>query len=237
MEGMFSMEWIMALGSITFLNILLSGDNAILIALACKNLPEKQKFKAMMIGGLAAVLIRVVLTLFATSLLAIPYFEFFGGLALLYIAVNLLTDHGDGDGGSDKSRSTTLSSAIKTILIADLIMSIDNILGLAGVANTVSQGQWSLIICGLLISIPIVLFGAQLFMLIIQRFSFIIYLGAGILAFTAGKMVVMDHALGVYFAPVAGFVEGILVLLVLTIGWYINRRNALAYQKENIDDK
>lgn len=231
MEGMFSAEWFVALGSITLLNIILSGDNAILIALACKNLPDHQKMKAMLFGGFGAVFIRVVLTLFATSLLTIPYLEFIGGLALLYIAVNLLIDQNEAS-DENKVASTTFFSAIKTILFADLIMSIDNILALAGVANTVGEGEWSLIIIGLLISIPIVLGGAQIFMLIIERFSIIMYAGAGILAFTAGKMIVMDHALGAYFAAYGGYMEGILVIMVLSFGWYKNRQVARVCQKD-----
>ena len=144
MEGIFSAQWLAALGSILLLDLILSGDNAILIALACKNLPEGKKIKAMVIGGLGAVLIRILCTLGATGLLAAPYLEFIGGAALLYIALHLLIDHGpDEDGGV---RPATLGAAVRTILVADFIMSIDNILSLAGVANTVDQGKWSLII-------------------------------------------------------------------------------------------
>ena len=186
--GMFSPEWLAALSGILLLDLLLSGDNAILIALACKNLPHEMRRKAIIVGGLGAVFVRIVCTLFATGLLASPYIEFIGGAALVVIAVKLVTDHSDGrveDGGS---HPTTFGQAVRTILVADFIMSIDNILSLAGVANTVPEGKWSLIICGLMISIPIVLFGAQIFLMIMLKVPALIYLGAGILGMTAAEL-------------------------------------------------
>lgn len=220
MEGIFSAQWLAALGSILLLDLILSGDNAILIALACKNLPEGKKLKAMVIGGLGAVLIRILCTLGATGLLAAPYLEFIGGAALLYIALHLLIDHGPDEDGS--VRPATLGAAVRTILVADFIMSIDNILSLAGVANTVSQGKWSLIICGLLISIPIVLCGAQFFLLIMKKVPAIIYAGAGILAYTAAKLMVMDQGVGSYIAAYAPYMEVLFTVGVLSIGFYKN---------------
>ncbi|WP_199883908.1 TerC family protein [Anaerosinus massiliensis] len=215
------MEWFIALGSILLLDLILSGDNAILIALACKNLPLEQRKKAMFIGCFGAVFIRVCLTLFATSLLSIDYLQFLGGLTLLYIAINLLINHSEDE--SLDRKPVTLMAAIKTILIADLIMSLDNILSLAGVAQTVGSGKWSLIICGLLASIPLVLWGSQLFLTLMSKFSAIVYVGAGILAFTAGKLVVMDQAIGKYLIHFSGYIEGLFVILVLTIGYIKNK--------------
>jgi len=226
MEGIFSIEWFTAFGSILLLDIILSGDNAILIALACKNLADHQKLKAMFIGGFGAVFIRVVFTLFATGLLSIPYIEFLGGAALLYIAVKLLTDHSRGN-KSDKNKPPTLAAAVKTILAADFIMSIDNILSLAGVANTVSDGKWSLIICGLLISIPIVLCGAQFFLMLMLKVPAIIYAGSGILAFTAAKMMIMDKAVGVYLVGYAAYIEVLFIIMVIFFGWYKNKRQSI----------
>lgn len=216
------MEWLLALGSILLLDLLLSGDNAILIALACKNLPQKERKKAMIIGCFGAVFIRICFTLFATSMLSIDYLQFIGGAALLYIAVKLLIDKGDEADTVSKPR--TLFAAVKTILIADLIMSLDNILSLAGVAQTVSDGRWSLIICGLLVSIPIVLCGSQLFLLLMNRLPVIIYVGAGILAFTAAKMMVTDHALGVFFIHFANYIEVVFVIFVLSFGYIYNKK-------------
>ena len=219
--GMFSPEWFAAFTSIVLLDLILSGDNAILIALACKNLPPHHRGRAILVGGMGAVLIRICCTLFATGLLAAPYLEFIGGALLLYIAVKLLTDH---KGGSEETgaQPTTFWAAVRTILIADFIMSIDNVLSLAGVANTVPEGKWSLIICGLMISIPIVLCGAQFFLIIMERLPIIIYAGAGILACTSAKMMVMDGAVGPHIAAYSLWLQIIFVVLVLSIGWYMN---------------
>lgn len=221
MEGMFSAEWFAALGGILLLDIVLSGDNAILIALACKNL-GKNRLKAMIIGGAGAVLIRITCTLFATGLLSIPYLEFFGGAALLYIAVHLLIEHSGDEQNEEGRQPASFMAAVKTILVADFLMSMDNVLSLAGVANTVPEGKWSLIICGLMISIPIVLCGAQFFLIIMERLPIIIYAGAGILACTSAKMMVMDGAVGPHIAAYSLWLQIIFVVLVLSIGWYMN---------------
>ena len=226
MESMFTAQWFAALGSILLLDLVLSGDNAILIALACKNLPDHQKGKAMVIGGVGAVCIRIVCTLFATGLLALAYIEFFGGVLLLYIAVKLLLDHSGGSQDDAVKKPVTLMAAVKTILVADFVMSIDNILSLAGVANTAGDGKWSLIVCGLLISIPIVLCGAQFFLLLMKKLPIIIYAGAGILAYTAAKMMVMDQAVGAYLAAYSLPLELVFVVGVLGIGWYKNHQPA-----------
>lgn len=221
--GMFSPEWFAALSGILLLDLLLSGDNAIMIALACKNLPHELRRRAIIVGGLGAVFVRIVCTLFATGLLASPYVEFVGGAALVFIALKLVTDRNDGRVENGGSHPTTFGAAVRTILVADFIMSIDNILSLAGVANTVPQGKWSLIICGLMISIPIVLFGAQIFLMIMLKVPALIYLGAGILGWTAGELMTEDPALGAYLAPYALEIKAAFVLLVLGIGYLINR--------------
>lgn len=220
--GMFTPEWLAALSGILLLDLLLSGDNAILIALACKNLPKHNRRKAILIGGFGAVFIRIVCTLFATGLLAAPYIECIGGAALLYIAVKLVTDHNDGGDEDAGSQPATLGAAVRTILIADFIMSIDNILSLAGVANTVPQGKWSLIICGLMISIPIVLFGAQIFLMIMLKIPALIYAGAAILGWTAAELMTGDQAVGIYLAEYAIYLKILFVAAVLGIGYTIN---------------
>ena len=228
MEGMFTAQWFTALGSILLLDLILSGDNAIVIALACKNLPDRQKLKGMFIGGFGAVVIRIVCTLFATGLLAAPYLEFIGGAALLYIAVHLLAEQGSGAQDDEQEKPNTLLAAVKTILVADFIMSMDNVLSLAGVANTTGDAKWSLIICGLLISIPIVLCGAQLFLLIMLKVPAIIYFGAGILAYTAAELMVMDQGVGGYIAAWAPYMKVLFVAGVLTGGWYLKNRQKTA---------
>lgn len=221
--GMFSPEWFAAFTSIVLLDLILSGDNAILIALACQHLPEHHKGRAIIIGGFGAVLIRILCTLFATGLLAAPYLEFIGGALLLYIAVKLLTDH---KGGSEETgaQPTTFWAAVRTILIADFIMSIDNVLSLAGVANTVPEGKWSLIICGLLISIPIVLCGAQFFLVLMKKVPALVYAGAAILAYTAAELMTNDKALGSYLLAYAPFLKGAFIAGVLGLGLYLNHR-------------
>ena len=220
---MFSAAWFAALGSILLLDLILSGDNAILIAMACKRLPDKQKLKDMIIGCMGAVIIRVLLTLFATELLGLPYLQFIGGILLLYIAVKLLTDHGDDKAG-DK-QPTTLMAAVRTIIIADFIMSLDNVLSLAGVANMVPEGKWSLIICGLMISLPIVLCGAQLFLMIMKKLPGLVYVGGGILAYTAAEMMVMDRVIGVYLVEWSLIIKVVLVLMILSFGWFKNHKS------------
>lgn len=227
--GMFSPEWFAALSGIILLDLILSGDNAILIALACKNLPEHNRGKAILVGGMGAVGIRIVCTLFATGLLALPYLEFVGGALLLYIAVKLLVDHK----GEEKSEApASFWAAIRTILIADFVMSIDNVLSLAGVANTVPEGKWSLIIVGLLISIPIVLFGAQFFLMLMKKIPALVYAGAALLGFTAAKLMVADKGLGAGLEPYSLYMEVGFVVLVLGIGYWLNHRNKDVAAKE-----
>ena len=230
MGGMFSPEWFAALSGIILLDLVLSGDNAILIALACKNLPEHNRGKAILIGGLGAVLIRIICTLFATGLLSLPYLEAIGGALLLYIAVKLLTDHKGESKETDAPAS--FGAAIRTILIADFIMSIDNVLSLAGVANTVPEGKWSLIICGLVISIPIVLFGAQFFLMLMKKIPALVYAGAALLGFTAAKLMVADKGLGAGLEPYSLYMEVGFVVLVLGVGYYLNHRGRGEAAKE-----
>lgn len=224
MEGMFTAAWFAALGSIILLDLILSGDNAIVIAMACKNLPDHEKLKGMIIGGAGAVIVRVVLTLFATELLGFPYLQFIGGFLLIYIAVKLLVEKDDDEAGG--KQAVTLFAAVRTIMIADFIMSLDNVLALAGVANMVPEGKWSLIICGLMISLPIVLCGASLFMMIMKKMPGLIYIGGGILAYTAAEMMVMDRVIGVYLQDWGLMIKIVLVVAVLAFGWFKNHRTA-----------
>lgn len=221
-SGMFTPAWFAAIGSIILLDLILSGDNAIVIAMACKGLPEHERTKGVVIGGMGAVIVRVVLTLFATELLGLPYLQFIGGALLVYIAVKLLADSGEEE--SSGKQAVTLFAAVRTIMIADFIMSLDNVLALAGVANMVPEGKWSLIICGLMISLPIVLCGAQLFMMIMKKLPWLIYVGGGILAYTAAEMMVMDRVIGVYLEEWSLIIKVVLVVMVLCYGWFKNRR-------------
>jgi YjbE family integral membrane protein len=159
---------------IIWVNIILSGDNAVVIALAARSLPLEQQKKAVMWGAGAAVVLRIVLTIVAVKLLTLPYLKIIGGLLLFWIAIGLLVPE---DGGEDVDSSDNLFQAIKTILIADLVMSLDNVIAVAGVA----KGSMLLLVLGLAISIPLVIFGATMLMKLMERFPVIITAGAGIL--------------------------------------------------------
>lgn len=221
-ETMFSASWFVALGSILLLDLLLSGDNAIIIALACKNLPHDHRKKAIFLGCAGAIILRVLLTFAATRLLEVPYLQFIGGVALVFIAIKLLKP--EEEDLSNIESSAKLWTAIKTILVADFIMSLDNVLSLAAVAQTVPDGKYLLILIGLLVSIPLVVCGAQLLLKLIQHFPIIIYIGAAILGYAAAKMMVFDHAIGVYLAPFALAIEIILPIIVVAVGFYMKRK-------------
>lgn len=221
-ETMFSASWFVALGSILLLDLLLSGDNAIIIALACKNLPHDHRKKAIFLGCAGAIILRVLLTFAATRLLEVPYLQFIGGVALVFIAIKLLKP--EEEDLSNIESSAKLWTAIKTILVADFIMSLDNVLSLAAVAQTVPDGKYMLILIGLLVSIPLVVCGAQLLLKLIQHFPIIIYIGAAILGYAAAKMMVFDHAIGVYLAPFALAIEIILPIIVVAVGFYMKRK-------------
>ena len=180
-------ELILAFGTVVVINIVLSGDNAVVIALASRNLPEDQKKKAIFWGSALAVILRIVLVIGATFLLRIPMLQFIGGLALIYIGFHLLTSGNDEEDISIKD-SKNLGKAIQTILIADLIMSVDNVLAIAGVA----KGNWAVLIFGLAVSVPIVIFCASILSKLMNKFPIIVYIGAGLIAYTAAEMMVSD---------------------------------------------
>jgi YjbE family integral membrane protein len=174
--------------TIIWVNIILSGDNAVVIALAARSLPPHQQKKAVAWGAGAAVAMRIVLTIVAVELLKLPYLKIIGGLLLFWIAIGLLVPE---DGDEDVASSDNLFTAIKTILIADLVMSLDNVIGVAAAA----KGSILLLVLGLLISIPLVIFGATMLMKLMERFPVIITIGAAILGWVAGEMLVTDPVL------------------------------------------
>ncbi len=176
--------WI-ALAQIIMVNIMLSGDNAVVIALACRQLPQKQQRAAIIFGSVGAIVLRVILTFFAVMLLTLPYLKLAGGLALLWIGASLLGSEDDGDGPEAHSN---LAAAIRTIIIADFIMSLDNVLGVAAAA----KGNTVLLVLGLGISIPLIIYGSSIILKMMERFPIIITLGAGLLGWVAGEMLVSD---------------------------------------------
>ena len=189
--------WV-ALGKIVWVNVLLSGDNAVVIALAARSLPAAQRNKAIFAGSAAAIALRVVLTVFAVQLLQFPYLKIVGALLLFWIGVQLLVPE-DEQEDSGKS-SGHLWAAVRTILIADLVMSVDNVLAVAAAADSgPPESRLLLLIIGLGLSIPLIIFGSQLLMGVMERYPVIITLGAALLGFVAGEMLVSDHAVETFF--------------------------------------
>lgn len=227
--------WI-ALAQIIGINIVLSGDNAIVIALAARSLPPRQQKQAILWGSGAAVVMRVVLTVVAVELLRLPYLKLIGAALLLWIGVKLLLPEDDeADGGAHAIGG--MAAAIRTILIADLVMSLDNVIAVAAAA----KGSLALLIIGLALSIPLVIFGSTLLLRLMQRFPIIITIGAGLLGWVAGEMAITDplvhesvntqaawlHAAG----PVAG------AALVVVIGKWLAARSARRHLAELRDSR
>ena len=182
-----------ALGAIIWVNLLLSGDNAVVIALAARSLPPKQQKLAVFWGSAAAIILRVILTVFAVALLQLPWLKMIGGLLLLWIGVKLMVPE---DGGEDIKSSDNLFQAVKTILIADLVMSLDNVIAVAAAAEQgPPEAKFALLCIGLALSIPIVIFGSTLMLKVMGRFPVIITLGAALLGYIAGDIMATDPAL------------------------------------------
>ena len=179
---------------IVWINIILSGDNAVVIALAARALPAHQQKKAVLWGSGAAVIMRIALTVVAVRLLALPYLRIAGGLLLLWIGVQLLGDEDEGEG--DAKEPGTLGAAIRTILAADLVMSLDNVIAVAAAA----QGSNTLLILGLAISIPLVVFGSTLMIRLMGRFPIIVVLGAALIGWVGGETLAGDVALSSFEA-------------------------------------
>ena len=181
--------WLAAL-EIVVINILLSGDNAVVIALACRNLPPHQRRWGVFWGAIGAIVLRIILTFFAVSLLQLSWLKIIGGVLLLWIGIKLIAEE-DGEGSPDVRASDRLLAAVRTVIIADLVMSIDNVLGVAAAA----KGSLLLLVFGLVVSVPLVIGGAQLIMRLIERYPVLILLGGGLLGYVAGELVVEDSAI------------------------------------------
>ena len=184
-----SAPWWSALLAIILIDLVLAGDNAIVIALAARNLPQHLQRKAIVWGTVGAIVVRSIMTLGVVWLLKVPGLMLVGGLGLLWIAYKLLVDTGDQE--DHGPAATTFAGAMKTIIVADALMGVDNVLGVAGAAH----GSFDLVVLGLLISVPIVIFGSSVVLKLVERFPVIIQLGAAVLAFTAAKMIVGEPLL------------------------------------------
>ncbi len=232
-----TMHWGAVL-QIIIIDILLGGDNAVVIALACRNLPREQRMKGILWGTAGAIILRVVLIAFAVVLLQVPFLKLVGGLLLLWIGVKLLVPEEEDEHGNIAS-ATTLWSAVKTIIIADFVMSLDNVIAIAGAAQQADPDhQMGLVIFGLLVSIPLIVWGSTLVLRLIERFPVVVTLGGALLGWIAGGMMITDPIsvswLGgepsdalKYSAEIAGAV------LVVVLGKVIGARRKPAAQPEN----
>ena len=188
MEMLQSAEFWIGLVKIIWINIILSGDNAVVIALAARSLPPEQQRKAVFFGSGAAVVLRIALTVVAAKLLEMSYLQIIGGLLLLWIGVQLLSDEDDGDG--ETKQQGGLMAAVRTILIADLVMSLDNVIAVAAAA----KGSMVLLVLGLAISIPLVVFGSTLMIKLMSRYPVIVTFGAGLIGWVGGETIASDVA-------------------------------------------
>ncbi len=232
------LNWIVV-GQIILIDILLGGDNAIVIALACRNLPEHMRMKGIVGGAIGAIIIRITLITFAVTLLTIPYLKLVGGVLLIWIGTKLLTDEGDDDESIDGG--DRLITAIKTIIIADLVMSIDNVVAVAAAAEQAhADHKLILVAFGIAVSIPIVIWGSSVILGIMHRVPSVVTMGAALLGYLGGSMISTDiaihaqamqllpldllsfHDLGVHLSltGTAG------ALLVVTLGWFVKKRNS-----------
>lgn len=218
-------EFISGLLAIIMIDLVLAGDNAILIGLAARKLPKEQQKKVIIWGAVGAIVIRIIATLLVVWLLEVPGLHLIGGLLLVWIAYKLLIDEEE----HDVKPADSMWAAIKTIIIADALMGLDNVLAVAGA----SHGNFTLVVIGLLVSIPVVMYGSTLILKLIERFPFIIIIGAGILGWTASKMIVAEPFMHDYFAnPFIkyGF-EAIVVIGILVAG--ISRQKNIEKEKAN----
>ncbi|MDR3067248.1 MULTISPECIES: TerC family protein [Comamonas] len=190
MDVMLGADFWIGLFKIVWINIILSGDNAVVIALAARSLPPAQQKKAVMLGSGAAVVLRIALTVVAAKLMQLPFVEVIGGLLLLWIGVGLLKGEDEAEDSGSVARQGMMA-AVRTILLADLVMSLDNVIAVAAAAG----GNMLLLILGLAISIPLVIFGSTLMIRLMERFPVIVTLGAALIGWVAGETITSDHVL------------------------------------------
>lgn len=228
MEIMSTPAFWLALGQIIWINIILSGDNAVVIALAARALPPLQQKQAILWGSAGAVILRILLTFIAAYLLQWQFVQLVGGLLLLYIGVQLLMDEGDGEDDGEV-KTITFFAAVRTILIADLVMSLDNVIAVALAAKIDGVINYPLLVIGLVISIPMVIFGSKVMIQLMERFPVIIVLGAALIGWVAGDAISHDPGLASIFGgnPVLAYgLKALCAAFVVVVGKALGKRAA-----------
>ena len=229
MEALLGTDFWIGLIKIIWINIILSGDNAVVIALAARGLPAEQQKRAIMFGSGAAVVLRIALTLVAAKLMQFPFVEIVGGLLLLWIGVGLLKGEDTQEDGENTAKQG-MFAAIRTILLADLVMSLDNVIAVAAAA----QGDMVLLILGLAISIPLVVFGSTLMIKLMERFPIIVTLGAALIGWVAGETITSDHMLASAVAANAWLpyaAAAACAVLVVAVGKWLESRHTVPAAK------
>ena len=227
MEIMQTPAFWLALGQIIWINIILSGDNAVVIALAARALPAAQQKQAIIWGSAGAVVLRILLTFIAAYLLQWQFVQIVGGLLLLWIGVQLLAEEEENAEDGDTPKAVSYWAAVRTILVADLVMSLDNVIGVALAAKIDGVMNYPLLVIGLAISIPIVVFGSQIMIKLMERFPVIIVLGAGLIGWVAGDAIAHDPALAHIFGDnkmLAYALKAVCALFVVAVGKWISSR-------------
>ena len=212
LSATFTPEFFAALGAIVLLDLVLAGDNAIVIGLAARNVPQHMRGKVILWGTVGAIVVRTLLTLVVVWLLKIPGFLLVGGLALIWIAWGLTQDAAEA--GHQIEAKTSVRAAIQTIIVADTVMGVDNVLAIGGVAGGAANGNMLLVVLGLLISIPIVMWGSQLVLKLVDRFPSIAIIGAGVLGWTAAKMISMEPLIRDWLAARHGWTAALVAFAV-----------------------
>ena len=239
MQEFLTTHFWLAVGQIIMIDILLGGDNAVVIALACRKLPPHQRKRGIVLGTAGAIVLRIVLIAFALVLLAIPYLKLVGALLLVWIGVKLIAPDDEDEHGQIEG-SDRLWAAVRTVVVADLVMSIDNVIAVAGAAGAAGeQHQMVLVVFGLLVSIPIIVWGSQLVLHLMDRWPFIVTLGGMLLGWIAGTMAHSDPGLAAWWPhdELTHYAFGIGgALLVLLLGMSRQRARRAAARSRQIDN-
>jgi YjbE family integral membrane protein len=217
---------------IMWINILLSGDNAVVIALACRGLPADQRKWGIILGAGVAIVMRIAFTGIVTTLMNVPWLKLLGALALFWIAVQLLVEN---DEEKEIKESTSIWGAVRVIAVADLVMSLDNVIAIAAAAG----GNWMLIIIGLGVSIPLIVFGAQLVIMMIERWPWMVWIGAALLGWVAGELIADEKGLQGFlaqFSPklVHYGLASIGAAIVLSVGYYLRSRHHVHEERDEL---